>query len=124
MNSELGEEHLAALRLSAARNQLHVEFFGLDAASEAPLRYQYRLKTGGSSDWSPASEQQAVDFAGLGPGQYVFDVRAVNANGLASSRLAGFAFTVDVPVWRSWWFLSSVVVSLALGAWTPSKGNV
>jgi hypothetical protein len=90
----LGEQHPTDLRLSAAHNQLHIDFFGLSFASESHLRYQYKLSGGEASDWSPASDQQAVDIAGLGPGRYRFSVRAVNAEGLASPT-PGFAFVID-----------------------------
>jgi signal transduction histidine kinase/ligand-binding sensor domain-containing protein len=115
-NSGLGENHPADLTLSAAHNQLHIDFFGLSFASESRLQYQYRLSGADASDWSPPSDQQAVDFAGLGPGRYRFSVRAVNPQGLTSRAPAVLAFRIDVPVWRTWWFLSIAIAAFALAA--------
>jgi signal transduction histidine kinase/ligand-binding sensor domain-containing protein len=117
-SSDVGENPPAGLRLSPSRNHLQIDFFGLGFASGMPLRYQYRLEGDGASDWSPPAEQQTVDFAALGPGRHRFAVRAVTSEGLTSEAPAVLAFTVDAPVWRSWWFLS--IVAGALGAATYS----
>jgi len=115
---EVGENPPAGLRLNPARNHLQIDFFGLGFASGVPLRYQYRLESNGASDWSPPSEQQTVDFAALGPGRHRFAVRAVTSEGLTSEAPAALVFTVDVPVWRTWWFLSIAAVALAAATYS------
>jgi signal transduction histidine kinase len=65
-------------------------------------------------DWSQLADQRTVNFANLAPGRYRFLVRAVNADGVASSEPAAFTFTILPPIWRRWWVtaLAALVVGL------------
>jgi ligand-binding sensor domain-containing protein/anti-sigma regulatory factor (Ser/Thr protein kinase) len=117
--SELGAREVAGLTLEANRNQLQIEFVGLDYAAGDVPRYQYRLE-GADADWSAPSEERSVNFANLAPGSYRFMVRALNADGATSARPAAVSFRVMPPFWRRWWFvltLTLVVIAVALLVW-------
>jgi len=73
------------------------------------LRYQYKLE-GGAQDWSPLSDQRAVNFANLAPGRYRFLVRAVTADGMTSEIPASFSFTILTPLWQRWWSVTGAVL--------------
>jgi ligand-binding sensor domain-containing protein/anti-sigma regulatory factor (Ser/Thr protein kinase) len=117
--SEVGAREVSGLTLEANRNQLQIEFVGLDYAAGDVPRYQYRLE-GADADWGTPSDQRSVNFANLAPGSYRFMVRALNADGAASPRPATVSFRVMPPFWRRWWFvltLALVVVAVALSVW-------
>lgn len=65
-----------------------------------------------NADWSPPSEQRAVNLAGLAPGRYRFLVRAINSDGAVSAAPAIINFRILRPVWQRWWFLLSVALLL------------
>lgn len=44
------------------------------------------------------------------PGQYVFEVTALTADGVESSAPATYAFTLLPPFWQRWWFIALVAV--------------
>jgi two-component sensor histidine kinase len=100
--------------LAADRNQLEVEYAGLNLRSPESLRYQYRLG-GVDRDWSNPVQQLSVNFASLPPGPFRFQVRAVDSEGQSSPRPAGFDAFVQAPLWRRWWFLAALTVLLATG---------
>ncbi|MDX1979583.1 MAG: two-component regulator propeller domain-containing protein [Bryobacteraceae bacterium] len=75
-----------------------------------PPRFQYRL-AGADQDWGPPAAEGVVRYAGMSPGSYELQVRAVNAEGLVSPQPVGLRLSVTPPFWRTWWFLA-----LALGA--------
>ena len=102
--SELGDAEIQKGDLSYTRNNLQIDFFGLDFRAGETLRYQFML-AGADSNWSAPTEQRTVTYANLQPGRYRFLVRAVNADGIASARPAIFSFRILPPIWLRWWFL-------------------
>jgi signal transduction histidine kinase/streptogramin lyase len=103
--SELGDAQIQTQELAATRNNLQIDFFGLDFQPGETLRYQFMLE-GADSEWSPPTEQRTVTYANLKPGSYRFLVRAVNADGMVSEKPALVAFKILSPIWLRWWFLA------------------
>jgi ligand-binding sensor domain-containing protein/signal transduction histidine kinase len=110
--SELGESYLSGFELDADQNRVQISFFGLNYSTGEVLRYQYKLE-GAAADWSLPAPQRTVDYASLQPGVYRFLVRAVLADGTVSERPAQLSFTILPPVWRRWWFITLMTLSLA-----------
>ncbi len=103
--SELGSTEIPLLQLAHSQNNLQIDFFGVDFSAGESLRYQYKLE-GADQDWSGPSEQRTVTYANLQSGSYRFLVRAINADGLTSTRAATVSFKILAPVWLRWWFLT------------------
>jgi ligand-binding sensor domain-containing protein/two-component sensor histidine kinase len=101
--SELGEVEISGLRFQPNQNDIEVGFVGLAFAPGETLRYQYMLE-GADSEWSPPSLQRSVNYANLSPDSYRFLVRAINSEGVASSRPASVTFLILPPIWMRWWF--------------------
>lgn len=118
--SELGETNLSGVVLEPDWNAIQIDFASLDFGVGQELHYQYKLQ-GSSQDWSPLTESRIVNYAELGPGAYRFLVRAVNAEGVASSSPASFSFRILAPVWQRWWFLSLVVMAIALVSYAAHR---
>ena len=76
---------------------------------------QTRLGQGGG-EWSVANSRRAYEFSNLSEGNYRFEVRAVNAAGLASEP-AVFTFRILPPWYRSKEALAGYALALALGVW-------
>ena len=74
------------------------------------LRYAWRLE-GADRDWSTPAESRAVNYANLGPGRYVFRVRAVPPEGAALEDEATVRFRILPPLWRRAWFLIAVALT-------------
>ena len=112
---ENGTRQLPQLELSAARNNLTIEYVALSFQGENELRYQYKLE-GVDKDWSGPTEARSINYAHLAPGSYRFSVRAINQEGIASGDPAFFQFRILPPIWERWWFiaLSIAVVALAI----------
>jgi signal transduction histidine kinase len=89
---------------------LQIDFLGIDFSPGEALRYQYKLD-GADRDWGAPTEQRTVTYANLQPGKYVFQVRAVNADGLASATPATVHFRILAPVWLRGWFVTLSVLS-------------
>lgn len=101
-----------ALDLAAGRNQIEVDYAGVDPGSAGSLHYQYRL-AGIDRGWSAPLNQLTVNYASLPSGTFRFEVRAVDADGQYSPQPAAIDLTVAAPVWRRWWFVTGVPVLMA-----------
>lgn len=109
--SEIGEEAVGALKLDAAQNNVRIDYFGISFAFGERLRFQYKLESA-DSEWSAPTEQRSVNYANLAPGAYRFLVRAINADGVVSAQPATVAFMILPPLWRRWWFMVLIVLSV------------
>lgn len=113
---ERGLAQLSDLELSASDRHVEVSFAAVDLRPGHRLTYQYRLNEG---SWiSLAAGERRVHLAGLAPGAYAIEARAMLADG-RSGEPATLGFTVEPPFWRRLWFqvaLLLVVGGLVLGA--------
>jgi len=108
-----GATSLPPIELPPARNNLAIEFVGLQFTSEDGLNYQYRLE-GVDADWSAPGKSRAVNYARLGPGDYRFLVRAITLDGALSASPATFAFRILPPFYLRWWFLTLAGLTIGL----------
>jgi signal transduction histidine kinase/DNA-binding response OmpR family regulator len=79
------------------------------------LRVQARLNQHGAT-WPAASERRSYEFSNLSEGHYRFEVRAVNAAGLASAS-AVLTFRILPPWYRSRAAYVTYAFALGLGVW-------
>jgi ligand-binding sensor domain-containing protein len=66
-------------------------------------RFLYRL-IGLDTTWHFTSNLD-IPFNNLSPGNYRFEAKAVNADGVSSEKAAMFSFSIDKPFWKKWWFI-------------------
>lgn len=95
-------------RLRHNRNFITVKFTGISFRDAGSLIYKYRL-IGLGENWISTSNSQ-VEYAFLPPGEYRFEVVAVNSDGLQSSGPAIVSFVILPPFWKTWWFITLIVL--------------
>jgi ligand-binding sensor domain-containing protein/two-component sensor histidine kinase len=111
--AETGNALVPGLELPASRNNLLIDYVGLDFHGEHGLKYQYRLE-GADSDWSAPTEQKSVNYARLAPGMYRFLVRAIDQEGIASEQPAVLEFRILSPLLQRWWFITLTAIFVGL----------
>jgi ligand-binding sensor domain-containing protein/two-component sensor histidine kinase len=110
---ETGLTSIGGIERGASQNNIAIRYVGLSLRGENALRYEYKLD-GVDQDWVPTGSQREVNFANLGPGDYRFQVRAVNAERLISPHPATFEFRILRPIYMRWWFLALSALAIAL----------
>lgn len=95
-------------RLKYNQNFISVQFLGISYLDGEEMTYKCRLR-GLSDEWIKTTNSQ-IDYAFLPPGKYVFEVLAVNSNGLAGEQPAAIAFTILRPYWKTWWFIALMIL--------------
>lgn len=96
-------------RLSYNENHLQFKLFSRSLLSGHQLKIYYKLKKEDSL-WIPA-QGEILDFAGLSPGKYAIQFKALNEDQVGSN-IAITEFTINGPWWYSFWFIGAVVLSL------------
>jgi signal transduction histidine kinase/ligand-binding sensor domain-containing protein len=106
-----GKRRAAAGPLELGSDERTVEFGFTSPSFRAgeSMRFQWRL-AGGDEGWSPASTSRSIVLAGLAPGRYRFEVRAVDGEGQQSAPEA-VAFRIRPPVWQRGWFIGLAAVA-------------
>jgi ligand-binding sensor domain-containing protein len=100
------------LRLPYDQHSVSFEFTGLSFKDEKRVRYRYILE-GFDRDWSEVTSRRYVNYTHLPSGKYVFKVIAQNGDGVWSESPAAFAFTINAPFYKTWWFILLTFMAIA-----------
>lgn len=90
-------------------NSFKIKFVGIAFSSLGKLNYEYRMQ-GLEDNWK-TTNSTVIEYSSLPPGEYVFQIRALNSNGIPSDT-ASIKVSIDPPFWKTWWF--RIFVALAL----------
>lgn len=101
-----GEEFAVVLPYN--QNYLTFEFIGIHFTIPERVRYQYYLK-GFDKEWSEWTTQRKATYTNLPPGEYEFQVKAANSDGVENKIYTTFAFKIEPPYWEQWWFYAAEV---------------
>ena len=98
--------------LTSIKNEQHIElpynedmvsisFAGLDYMNASKLSYAYRLQ-GYNEDWIQTKDRVA-SFTNLEPGDYLFEAKSTNADGVWSDTPTSMTIRINPPFWATWW---------------------
>jgi signal transduction histidine kinase len=65
-------------------------------------QYAYFME-GFDDDWIYSGKRRFVTYTNLDPGEYVFQVKATNSDGLWSEQIAKIFIVINPPFWATWW---------------------
>jgi two-component sensor histidine kinase len=86
-----------------------LEFAGLNYIDSEKNQYAYRLK-GFEENWNEVETKRTATYTNLEPGQYVFQVKAANNDGVWTSKPKEITITITPPFWETWWFKALVAL--------------
>ncbi|UII27142.1 response regulator [Fulvivirga maritima] len=102
----------ASIALPYDKNILSFEFSALDYRGVESIRYKYQL-LGVDKEWSMPTHDNSVTYSNLPYGNYVFKVKATNADGLWSDQILTLNVQIKRPPWLSWWaILIYILISI------------
>jgi ligand-binding sensor domain-containing protein/signal transduction histidine kinase len=93
----------------AGKERLEIHYTSLNLAASDRGHFQYRLE-GHETAWTEAGNDRIARYSKLPPGNYNFQVTASNENGEGTTGI--LALTVEIPLWRTWWFISTTAACL------------
>jgi signal transduction histidine kinase/DNA-binding response OmpR family regulator len=100
------------ITLSYRQSTFSFNFVALNYISPENNEYAYKLE-GLDTSWNYVGKEKKASYTNLGPGDYVFRVRASNNDGVWNEEGAAIRITITPPFWKTTWFIFLLV---ALGA--------
>lgn len=106
------------------RARLEFRFVGLSFS--APEKVTYRARLAGLDDsWRELGNQRVAAFEAVPPGNYTFEVMAVNGDGLRSAVPASVSVVIEPRFWETAWFyvsVSALILFFAVGTgWAAAR---
>jgi hypothetical protein len=109
--NEVRQELKQNISLAYNENRIEILFRALAFRHRGNLRYEYRL-FGLDEKWSTQLfENPKVKFSSLPPGDYTFELRAVNENNVASE-IRTWSFVIQPPFTQTWTFVILCFLSI------------
>jgi len=103
------------IELPSSTNNITLTLMGAALKSGGNFQYQYRL-LGTDSTWvSLKASENLVRFTSLPSGNYIFESRVLNEDGIVSSSTATIQFSIDEYWWKKWWFIL-ILLLVVIGA--------
>ncbi len=79
-----------------------------------PVNNHYYYKLNGiDKEWRPSGKRGEVEFANLSPGKYTLLLKGENSNGVSADKILSLDFSILLPFWRTWWFLTLLLLAIA-----------
>lgn len=92
------------LLLPHNQNHLTFEFSAINLASPEGIQYRFKL-TPFDKEWFNGTEKTSATYSNLPPGEYTFEVKARNEDGVWNQNPASYSFEILAPWWKSWWII-------------------
>ncbi len=91
-----------------------IEFSALDFTNSDKNRYSYQMK-GISDSWIEIGNRRFAHFAKLPPGEYRFNVKGTNNDGVWNNEGTGINITISPPWWRNKYAYMLYIVFIIAG---------
>lgn len=98
------------LFFASDENNITINFSATAIRSQGSYTYRYRLNSG---EWIETTKAAPfARFPQLASGDYVFEVQALNEDGV-KSRIEVLEFSIDVQLTQKWWFITFVFLLIS-----------
>lgn len=104
-------------------NDLTFHYTANNFSNHERNQYYYRVQ-GLMEQWKNNQTHHTISFNSVPPGSYSFQVRSVNSDGIQSEGVARFSFIIQPPWWKTWWFMTVMILSVLFIAWILIKRRI
>ncbi|MEM6575622.1 MAG: two-component regulator propeller domain-containing protein, partial [Pseudomonadota bacterium] len=120
-------ERIEQLTLKHSDYVVGFEFAALDFTNPSANQYEYRLAKLETS-WNQVGNLNRANYTNLPRGNYRFEVRAANSDGVWSQNTLSLAVVVLPPPWLTWWAFAvyatlAFIVVLVMGRAIASRAR-
>lgn len=92
--------------------KIKIEYVGINLTDPEKVTYQTRMDPI-EEKWSEFNLSREITYTPLSDGRYRFNLRSFSGEGLTREGAASFELIIKKPVWRTWWFIISVIVFIS-----------
>ena len=114
MEAALFYDSQGSLKIKGRSNRVRITYTGISTRNPEGVRFQYRIR-GLDENWSKRTAERSVVFTNLPPGDYIFEVHAINEDGVLSENPDSLDVTVVPTFFQSTFaIITGVILALAL----------
>jgi signal transduction histidine kinase/ligand-binding sensor domain-containing protein len=110
-------QKIGLTELSWRENSIGFEFTAINFRSPELTKYEYKLE-GYDDEWISSGTRRFANYTNLPSGNYTFQVRAINGEGITSPVNATLAIRIHPPIWKSWWAYGFYAILFFFGLFT------
>lgn len=95
------QEEIQSLSLTYEENSIAISYTGIQYDDPIKNKFSYRLENY-DRQWKNVGNARTAFYQNLPAGNYTFQVKATNSNGVQSEKLASIQLYVAPPWWKTW----------------------
>jgi signal transduction histidine kinase/ligand-binding sensor domain-containing protein len=114
-NEAVPEVAIHPLSLRYDQNAISFYVGAPSFTDESQTRFSYLLEGSNDARWSTPSNQFAINFVNLPPGDYVLRVKARFLSGMYPDQMGSYAFRIRPPWWQTTLFRATMVLLFVAG---------
>lgn len=103
--------------LSHTQSTFSFDFAALNFSVPENNQYAYRLR-GLNDEWNYVGNEHKATYTNLPAGDYTFEVKASNNDGVWNEVPASVRIVITPPFWNTWWFKTLITVALLAAAFS------
>ena len=103
--------YMSSVNLSHFENSFSITFSTIGFSLPGKTKFRYRL-VGNDNEWINADSRNYVSYTNLRSGNYTFQVKACNYDGVWNENYTSLQIHIATPFYKAWWF---ILLLLALG---------
>ena len=88
-----------------------LDFIALNYSHSENIKYAYKLD-GFDESWVSINNNTTASYTNLSPGEYTFQVKAANNDGIWNDKPTSIKIIVKPPFWLTWWFKIGTVLTV------------
>jgi len=100
------------ITLSYRESVITFDFASLNYVSREKKQYRYILE-GFDRQWHDLGVKNNLTYTNLDPGSYVLKVKGFTNGGMYSDKIARLYLIIKPPFYKTWWFISLVLLFIA-----------
>lgn len=102
-----------SVELKYYQNSFSFDFITTNYLQPAKNRFRYRL-VGFNEEWAETDYVGRATYTNLSPGDYVFEVKGANNDGVWNETPTRLQITIHPPLWTTWWAFAGYAAVLSL----------
>ncbi len=115
------------IRIKSRHSNLRFKFAGISTTNPERVLFQHRL-AGLENIWSDRNPEREVEYKNLKPGNYVLQLKAINADGVESKDTYQLKFFIIPGFFQTWIFRVMAIILLAslivFATWWGTRLNI
>lgn len=108
----INDDGIETIELPFRKNSFTFKVDGLHFGDPHENIYAYSF-IGLEDEWVSNKNKREFYFANINPGEYTFNVRVANSDGVWSPEVKKINLVINPPYWLTWWFITFIILVVA-----------